>query len=219
MKNKIMTVDLFKKEVGIHITTQHNGKMSGMQSLSTSCMTNKYCKAYSKDPCKVCSKCYAQAQMKMFKNMNSCFSKNADILTNRILTMNEMPMINASLFRFEAFGDLHNETQLINYFNICKANKQTHFALWTKNSFIVESVIKQGYKKPKNLNIVLSSHYLNQLCDYERYDWVDKVFTVYTKDFAENNSIDINCGSKSCLSCKKCYIKSKNIFLINELLK
>lgn len=219
MKNKIMTIDNFKKATGIHITEKHNGKMSGMQSLSTSCMTNKFCKIYSKDPNKVCSKCFAQTQMKMYKNMNSCFSRNADVLTNRILNKEEMPLINASFFRFESFGDLHNETQLINYFNICKANKATRFALWTKNAFIVDSVIKSGHKKPSNLNIILSSHYLNRVCDYEKYEWVDRVFTVYTKDYIKENDVKINCGAESCLACKKCYIKSKNTLLINELLK
>lgn len=214
----LLTPNNFKKKVGVHITTNHTGKMEGMMSLSTSCMHNKFCQAYAKDPNKICSKCYASTQMKRYKNMDACFTRNAEILTQKILGKDEMPLINASLFRFESFGDLNNDIQLINYFNICKANKGTRFALWTKNPFIVESVIKSGHKKPSNLNIVLSSHYLNKEVD-QKYDWVDRVFTVYTKKHAENNGVKINCAGKNCLSCKKCYVKSNKNFFINELLK
>ena len=52
----------------------------------------------------------------------------------------------------------------------------------------------------------------------EKYWMVDHLFTVYDKDFIKNNNIEINCGAKSCLGCKKCYIDN-NIFYINEQLK
>lgn len=219
MNNKIITIDSFKKETGIHFTTQHSGKMSGMISLSTSCLGNKFCQAYSKDPNKVCSKCFAQSQMKMYKNMDSCFQRNADTLTTRILNKNEWPILNVLYARIEAFGDLQNETQLINYFNLCRRNPNTRFAIWTKNMFIVDSVLKSGHKKPNNLNIVVSSHYLNKVVDVDKYDWVDRVFTVYDKKHIEDNDIDINCGALSCINCLKCYKKSKKYFYINEKLK
>ena len=69
----------------------------------------------------------------MYKNLNACLERNTKILTGRILKEAEIPMINASFFRFESFGDLINVTQVINYFHICKKNKHVHFALWTKN--------------------------------------------------------------------------------------
>lgn len=217
--NKIVTIDNFKKETGIHFTEKHSGKMSGMISLSTSCLGNKFCQAYQKDKGKVCSKCFAAAQMKMYKNMNTCFQRNADVLTTRILDKDEWPVLNVLYARLESFGDLQNETQLINYFNLCKRNPNTMFALWTKNMFIVDSVLKSGYKKPSNLNIVVSSHYLNKVVDVEQYDWVDRVFTVYDKDFIKENDVEINCGALSCMNCLKCYKKSKKHFYINEKLK
>lgn len=219
MSNNIITIESFKERTGIHFTTKHNGKMSGMVSLSTSCLGNKFCHAYSKDPNKVCSKCFAQSQMKMYKNMDSCFQRNADVLTTRILNKNEWPLLNALYARIEAFGDLQNETQLINYFNLCKRNPNTRFAIWSKNLWIIDNVIKSGYKKPSNLNIVVSSHYLNRVVDVDKYDWVDRVFTVYDKKHIEDNNIDINCGALSCRNCLKCYKKSKKYFYINEKLK
>ena len=44
----------------LHITTNHTGKMTGMQSLSTSCKTNPNCAKYSKVEGSVCQKCYGR---------------------------------------------------------------------------------------------------------------------------------------------------------------
>ena len=219
MKNTIVTVNDFKKNTGVHITVNHNGKMKGMQSLSTSCLHNKFCQARSKDPNSICSKCYAQRQMNTYKNMNPCLERNAEVLCNRILNMNELPTLNCLYFRLEAFSDLSNETQFINYLNICKKNPSTRFALWTKNCFIVDKVFNNGYKKPKNLNIVVSSSYLNKMDDVSKYNWVDRLFTVYDKEHIKNDDVEINCGGLSCMNCLKCYKKSSKVFYINEKLK
>ena len=212
-------MDDFKKNTGIHITVKHNGKMKGMQSLSTSCLHNKFCQERAKNPNSVCSKCYAQRKMKMYKNMDECFEKNAEILCNRILDLDELPTLNCLYFRLESFSDLANEIQFINYLNICKKNPSTRFALWTKNCFIVDKVFNDGYKKPKNLNIVVSSSYINKVDDTSKYNWVDRVFTVYDKDEIEKNNVNINCGALRCITCLKCYKKSSKIFYINEKLK
>lgn len=132
-REKFLTVAEAEKVTGVHYTVKHSGKMEGMQSLSTSCLCNKYCKNRSNNSELVCSHCYAQRQMKIYKNLNACLERNTEILTGRILKEAEIPMINASFFRFESFGDLINVTQVINYFHICKKNKHVRFALWTKN--------------------------------------------------------------------------------------
>lgn len=214
----VMTVGNFQKVTGIHITQKHNGKMDGMMSLSTSCLCNPQCKRYSEDPDKICSHCYARTQMSYMTSMQGCFERNSKLLTERILTREEMPVLNAVYFRFESFGDLINEVQCINYFNICKANPSTKFALWTKNPHIVSMVINKGIKKPRNLQIVLSSHYMNKASDPRAFDFVDKVFTVYDKEYIKEHEVEINCGARNCLSCKKCYTKNKTMF-INEKLK
>ena len=177
-KNTIITIDDCKEITGLHFTTKHNGKMKGMQSLSTSSLCNKYCQAYSKDHKKVCYKCYAQTQMKCYTNMQKCFENNTRILTESVINKDYLPYINAAIYRLEAFGDVQNEIQVINYFNICKKNKHVKFALWTKNPGIINRTIKNGNAKPKNLQIVLSSHYLNVQADINRWNFIDKVFTV-----------------------------------------
>lgn len=216
--NELITVEDVKKVLGLHITLKHTGKMKGMQSLSTSCLCNKYCKSYASDSSKVCSHCYAQTQMKMYSNMQQCFERNTKILTKSIIDKKYLPIINAAFFRFEAFGDLNNIIQVINYFNVCKRNKKVKFALWTKNPSLIDIAIKNGNSKPNNLQIILSSHYLNMPASNDQYDFVDKIFTVYDKKYIDENKININCGAKSCLLCHKCYVKNKEIY-INEKLK
>lgn len=202
--------------IKLHITEKHTGKMKGMQSLSTSCKTNPNCEKYSQIPGSICSKCYAQRQMKMYKNMSAAFERNADVLTTQIIPKDQLPLINACYFRFEAFGDLHNATQLINYFNICKKNKDVNFALWTKNPYIVKEVVETE-KKPNNLQIIVSSLFINKQLDISNMPYIDKVFTVYDKDTIERENIDINCGARNCLECHKCY--KKGVTVINEKLK
>ena len=80
------------------------------------------------------------------------------------------------------------------------------------------------YKKPDNLIIIISSLFLNTQWNYEtlpyssKYWFIDKIFTVYSKKYINDNNIQVNCGSKKCLDCKLCYTKN-SIKFINEILK
>lgn len=218
-REPFLTIDKAEELTGMHYTLNHTGKMSGMQSLSTSCLCNKNCLNRVENVNLVCSHCYAQRQMKMYKNLEKCLKKNTEILTTRLLTDEEIPLINAVFFRFESFGDLNNEIQVVNYFRICKRNKHVKFALWTKNLWIIAETINNGENKPRNLQVIYSSPYLDK-CDNKlnKYPFIDKIFTVYTKEHIKANNIEINCGAKRCLSCHKCYVKNKEIF-INEKCK
>ena len=220
-KDKVLTINETKKVSGVHYTLNHKGKMTGMMSLSTSCTCNTYCKKRSENKETVCSHCYAQRQMLIYKNLEKCLIKNTEILTKKVLEDYELPIINALYFRLEAFGDLNNTTQVINYFNLCKKNPGVRFALWTKNLWLIDSVIHHDHiNKPRNLNIIYSSPFLNESNEniFVLYPFIDKVFTVYEKEFIKKNDIEINCGAKNCLTCAKCYKKNKLKF-INEKLK
>ena len=201
----------------IHITKEHTGKMMGMQSMSTSCAGNRHCEENAKVEGSVCQKCYAQRIMKMRPNVDKCMRRNAEILANVDLEEHKelIPNINAAFFRIEAFGDLLNEQHVRNYFTIANANEDTHFALWTKNPALISRVIESGYDKPDNLQIIVSSLFLNKVAEYQ-YEFIDKIFTVYDKEHAEN--VTINCGKKKCIDCKLCY-KNNGVKYINEILK
>ena len=201
--------------------TEHSGKMTGINSIGTSCANNPHCKRRRKDNESVCSKCYADTYMKMRKALKGRLEDNAEILTTRLLEGNEIPVTNSQVFRFESFGDLYNSIHLENYVRICERNPYTHFALWSKNTWILDDVFNaKGVKKPDNLSIVVSSPKLNEVVEFNRdeYWFVDHVFTVYDKKFIEGNDVEINCGSRDCLSCQRCYHRDTE-FYVNEKLK
>lgn len=200
----------------IHVTTGHTGKMYGIGSISTSRNLNPNCIERAKVEGSICSKCYAIRQLGVYKQLRNALEKNYKILTERILTDEELPILNYGYFRIESFGDLANTTQAINYLNIIKKNPQTFFGWWTKNPKYIDEALK-GSKKPKNVNIIYSSMFIN-VRQEPTYDFIDKIFTVYDKDFIKDNKIKINCGAKSCLKCHKCYEKNRTKY-INERLK
>lgn len=201
----------------LHVTEKHTGKMTNMASISTSCKVNPMCAKYAKIEGSVCSKCYAQRQLSMYKNMQPCMERNFKILTENILSLDELPTLNNVYFRIESFGDLANKTQAINYLNLIKKNPQTFFGWWTKNPQFIKQALDDGYEKPKNCNIIYSSMFINERAD-KIYNFIDKIFTVYDKDHADKKKSKINCGARSCFKCHKCYEKNR-ILYINEKLK
>ena len=210
----------FKKTTGIHITEKMNGKMEGMQSLSTSSLCNPICIERAKDPDSICSKCYANSMQEMYSNLAKCLAKNTEILTTVYIPSSVWFRVNASVFRLEAFGDVQNVLQMRNYIAFCNANPHCNFTLWTKNPSIVDKAIKQD-GKPNNLMIGVSSPHVNTVVNVSKYEWVDFVFTVYTFIYATQHSIRINCGNRRCLECSRCYTKAKDgkVFYVNEILK
>ena len=215
----MLTINNAKKATGVHYTMNHTGKMAGMMSLSTSNLVNPFCIAHRACKGSVCEKCYACAQMKHYTSMQKCLADNFEILTTKLLFSDEIPVINAQVFRFESFGDIYNAVQVANYFNICKANPQTRFALWSKNPAIIAQAISAGFAKPDNLVIILSSLYINEVASIEKWAFVDKVFTVYDSATIENKNVNINCGANNCFTCQKCYNKDNGETYINERLK
>lgn len=208
----------FRKITGVHITTEHNDKMAGLWSISTAPTANNFCMERAKNEDSICFHCFSMKMQYRFSSLESCLKNNLEILTTRILTADELPLIPVIYCRFEAFGDLMNATQFINYLNIAKANPKTKFAIWTKNVGIVAKVFKQGYSKPENLNIIVSSPFVGKVLNISRLPWADKVFTVFSDDQIEAGNIDINCGANSCFSCGLCYEKN-SVKEIRERLK
>ena len=66
-----------------------------------------------------------------------------------------------------------------------------HFALWTKNPWIIEDAFDASERKPSNLQIIYSSPCINDQAD-PGYDFIDKIFTVYDKN---NNAIQTQKGN------------------------
>ena len=215
------TMKFFEELSGVRFTLNHTGKMEGMQSLSTSCMCNPLCKIRMQEPGSICSKCYAAAMHKRYSNLAAMLERNSEALSKWVWYPEELPIINAAFFRLESFGDLINVDHARNYLRLCKRNPWTRFALWTKNPAILARAIYLEGGKPENLNVILSSPYINTPCERSGWDFVDKTFTVWDKAGQKELQAAggcINCGSKKCIDCLICYTKN-NITAINESLK
>ena len=218
---KVVTTFSPKSDLGgLHYTVNHTGKMAGLQSLSTSVVLNPHCVRRMQKNDSICAKCFAAAMMNRYKDLDRCLQDNTPILTASVLPVSVLPLIPSRYFRFEAYGDIINTNQVINYFNIAKKNPDTLCALWTKNPHIVARAIVLGYEKPANLQIVLSSPLVNKPLKAVKYAFIDKIFTVYDKEGAK--AVNINCGARSCLACGRCYRPNPEgvaLQYINELLK
>lgn len=215
-----LTIQEFKDLLGIHITVNHTGKMSGMISISTSCLHNPDCKDHAEIDGAICKLCYANTLLTKRSSIDIPLLKNTKILCNVIIPADVWPLLNVRYFRFESFGDLQCANQCINYFNCCERNKDTECALWSKNyKYIKITIDDLGYSKPSNLVIVISSLMLNVRLNIKLFPHADKVFTVYTREFLnEHPEIKINCGSLHCLTCNRCYHLDSEVY-INELVR
>lgn len=201
----------------LHITT-HSGKLTGMHSISTSAIMNRHCAQRQDLRGSICEKCYAKDYLSFRKSLRVNMEDNTRQLTTRLLPPAELPTINDRYFRLEAFGDIANVTQVENYFNICRKNHGTQFALWTKNPAIIAQALRQAHK-PVNLIIIYSSPMINRPVNdriFSVFPFIDKVFTVYDKSHAQ--AVTINCGGRKCLECRRCYSKRTGK-RVNEILK
>jgi hypothetical protein len=207
-----MTVKEFEKKWGVKFCADHTGKMENMVSLSTSVIENEDCRKRSKIKGSICEKCFARAMAERYgKNFKDKYAENTRILTSVIIPVNEWAEVNSLYVRLEAFGDLNNPTQFINFNNFAKHNPKTVFALWTKNPRYIKEALDMGHKKAKNLIIIYSSPMVNAKVNTEKLfklmPFIDKVFTVFDGKTILKDNIDINCGARNCFTCGKCYSK------------
>ena len=209
-----MSTKLFINQNDEYITlTEHQGKMTMIPSISTSKKLNANCQKMScsdNTDC-ICKYCYADKTMAMYPRLADSLENNTKILT-RELTFAEVKQIaqyfvNIAIARFESFGDLNNETQLLNYIRIARAARHTKFALFTKQYSIVKKYFESGKRFPDNVTLVLSSPYIDHVlaeplvATFKQYHRRVITFTV-TRD-KENPGI--NCGQRRCVQCRNCY--------------
>lgn len=221
------TLHPITKQLRRSFCTNHNDKMEGMQSISTSPLTNRHCVERMQSGNLVCAHCFSKKANDRFPALAEKLKRNSALWGDTLYSTEYMPKITVEKFRLEAFGDLFSVTQARNYLTLCRANPSVHFALWTKNPFILWDALEaDGFDKPKNLVVVYSSPVLNHPADnmLKLYimpngrPMIDKVFTVYTPDYIKANTVKINCGARNCKACGRCYTKRTGAF-VNEKLK
>lgn len=207
------------------VSDNMSGKMAGIPSISTSVLDNPICKKRRAQKDSICSKCFAASTAARYSSLAKNLSSNLELLTGEILPDDVLPRFIpelANIVRFESFGDLAHVNQAINYLNIARVNPGVRFAIWTKNIGILAAAVER-VGKPGNIRIIYSAPIINQAIDVEKtkstFPAVDAVFTVYDKKHVAANDIDINCGAKSCITCRNCYDRPDFYADIREQLK
>ena len=193
-----------------HIT-HGTAKMKDIPSINTNSLNNSFCQSMSKNEDYVCNKCYSNRYLKFRPPLAELLDLNDEILSMEKLKMKDIPVMNNLYVRFNSFGELINEQHYRNIVKICKRNPKTTFTLWSKRVGLV------GYKKPENLILVFSEPAINSL-DEKIPTFFDKLFVVFTREFAKEHKVKINC-SKACINCLKCYSKDNQDTIIREIIK
>lgn len=200
-------------------------KLEGISSISSSVHDNCFCQAWRKIKDCICQYCYAHNQQSYQTGLKEHNILNGFILRNILIPVKAFKFLKILFpyLRIESFGDCANVIQARNYIRIIKAFPEKRCAIWTKNYNIWYQAFEiEG--KPKNTTFVVSSPFLNKptIIPEKIKKYVDHVFTVYTRKYAKENNITINCGGRKCLECimKKinCYYRNTE-FYINELKK
>ncbi len=204
-------------ESPVHVSDSMSGKMSGIPSISTSCLLNPICQKRMQDKTSICAHCFAEATLRRYSDAGKAMERNYNLLTSSVLPLELLPIFaNVAIVRIESFGDVANVTQAINYINICRVNPSVTFAWWTKNAAIVKKAFDE-VGKPENVVMIESSEKLNHKKELSN-KYMDKVFTVYDEKTIKAENIDINCGARCCATCRNCYCKN-SAAVVSEKLK
>lgn len=187
-------------------------KMQGACSISTSVKHNEFCKAHMQIEGSICQECYADDQLSYQKSTRVKMEKNDALLKSDIIPYESIPVLMPDtwpVLRFEAFGDIENTMQVINYLNIARKNPHMPCALWTKNLHILDIVFKTE-EKPKNLQIGYSALFkdlpVTLRAVRKLHPYVDFVFNVVTLEYAKKHGIKANCARACGTTCGwKCY--------------
>ena len=199
--------------------SQHTGKMQGIRSINSNPLSNPFCIHMSKKENSICSKCYSR-DMLLSGFRKSCIQPWEDmgkLLSEDLLDISEIkPCPNTKYIRFSSAGELINLTHFENFIQIAKVNNQSVCTLFTKRKDILRQ-LKQEI--PQNMIVVYSNPYLDRpLYEKDIPEKANKIFNVFTREYANEHGISINCGSKKCKECMVCYSQN-NINVINELIK
>ena len=192
-----------------------SGKMEGIPALNTDTTTNKFCIAKSKDETSICSKCYSWNMLKTFrKNAVPRFKMNSDILSSRVLDMNELVRPKGNHVRFNAHGELINTYHVQNLVNYALFYPQVTFTLWTKKKALIHSFFNK-HNKPDNLILIYSNEIVGTVYKSVPKHF-DKVFNVVSH--GNSRDYEINCEGK-CIDCMKCYSLNDTTEQIIEKIK
>ena len=201
------------------VISKMTGKMNGFYSINTNPFDNPFCNKMSRVPGSICERCYSRRMLStMRKSCNQSWSSNGFLISKEEIPKKLLPDLSGlhcnGAFRFSSHGEIINETHLVNLCNIANKNADMTFGLWTKRVAMIQKHIDII---PDSIVLIASTRWTD-IARPEVPDAFHKVFSVYTKSFAEKNDIPINCNGK-CKECMLCYQKDNGVTHINELIK
>ena len=212
-----LTVEEFEAYTGIMFSHNLSKKMANVLAISTNCRGNAICEARVKNRESVCAHCYAQDRENQYVELYANTALNLELLSTEIIPWEIIPEIDTDICRIEAFGDLVNPIQAENYLRIIIKNPDVRFGWWTKNPNFVHVALRDYHngEVPENIQFILSSLHVNveaRVNPKFKY-FINKVFTVYAPCYFKAMGIDmetfVNCGTRSCRKCQRCYHKTE----------
>ena len=201
------------------VISKMTGKMNGFYSINTNPFDNPFCNKMSRVPGSICEQCYSRRMLStMRKSCNKSWSENGFVLSKEVMNAKHLPDLSGlhcnGAFRFSSHGEIINETHLTNLCTIAARNPGVTFGLWTKRTDMVQ---KHRDQIPSNVVLIASTRWVD-IAQPSVPDGFDKIFSVYTKAFAERHAIPINCTGH-CKECMLCYRKDNGVTHINENIK
>lgn len=199
----------------VHISIM-TGKLDGLKAISSNTVTNTYCikQNASGNPENICTKCYSVAMLGTYrKNTQPALERNSQALSVSVLPPHLLPIILDAFMRFNAHGELINETHLINLVNIALKNSHCNFALWSKRFDIVKAYFDK-HPKPANLILVYSNPKISTILKKPPKHFEKTFNNVLETEHPERQ----NCTGQQCKSCLLCY-KHNGINTIVEKVK
>ena len=201
------------------IISKMSGKLAGFYSINTNPLDNPFCNKMANIPGSICEQCYSRRMLKTLRKLcNKSWSENGFVLSKEVMDAKHLPDLSGlhcnGAFRFSSHGEIINETHLTNLCTIAARNPGVTFGLWTKRTDMVQ---KHRDQIPSNVVLIASTRWVD-IAQPSVPDGFDKIFSVYTKAFAERHAIPINCTGH-CKECMLCYRKDNGVTHINELIK
>lgn len=200
------------------------GKLEYFSSVSTSVLMNRLCQFHAKKDGCICKECYAANSLSNYTGLMLALEINYIIMNSFEISEKAwstlvIPTINGAT-RLESHGDVATVTAAKNMIYIIRTHNFLVFGVWSKNFGIWFNAFAE-LDKPGNMVFIASSEKINQVVKLPEkiIPYVDHIFTVYTKEFAEQHNIEINCGKRKCKDCMLCYTIGCKVYYINELLK
>lgn len=194
--------------------SQMSGKMKNVPAINTNPLSNSFCKKMnnSQNNNIICKNCYSYNMLKTYrKNCVPSFERNTNILKNKIFE-EQIPLFKKNnIVRIHAHGELINTTHLKNIFKITNKNPNQTFSLYTKRTDIVNHLL-DNQVKPNNMIIIYSNPIIDKPITKIPQNF-DKVFNI-----CKNKHLDkINCGAKSCNTCRNCYKFNGNNIIYEKI--